>query len=86
MKLKPIHDRVAVQIHDAVKQTASGLYIPDTATDAIVQGTVIAVGNDVEDVSIGDVVAFNKSSGQTVKLDEEENHVIKEEEIIAVIN
>lgn len=94
MKLKPLHDRVVVQVLDAETRTASGLVIPDAAQEKPTRGRVLAVGagRALENgtvialqVQVGDEVLFGKYAGQTVKVDGEELTVLKEEDIFAVV-
>ncbi len=94
MKLRPLHDRVIIKRLDNERKTASGIVIPDHAAEKPDQGEVLAVGNGkVGDdgkvrplgVKVGDKVLFGKYSGQTVKVDGEELLVIREEDIMAVV-
>lgn len=94
MKFKPLHDRIVVQVLEAETKTASGLVIPDNATEKPTQGRVLSVGNGRTldngthvpvSVSVGDTVLFGKFAGQAVKVDGEEVTVLREEEIFAVI-
>ena len=95
MNLKPLSDRVVVRRVDSESVTKGGIFIPDAATEKADQGTVLAVGpgnrnKDGElvalDVAVNDRVLFGKFSGQTVKIEGEELLILKEEEILAVIN
>jgi chaperonin GroES len=94
MALRPLHDRVIVKRLDNERKTASGIVIPDNAAEKPDQGEVIAVGPGKKtddgkliavDVKVGDKVLFGKYAGQTVKVDGEELLVIREDEIMAVI-
>ncbi len=94
MALRPLHDRVIVKRLDNERTTASGIVIPDSAAEKPDQGEVIAVGPGKRtedgkllpmDVKVGDKVLFGKYAGQTVKVDDEEVLVIREDEILAVI-
>jgi chaperonin GroES len=94
MKLRPLHDRVIIKRLDNERKTASGIVIPDSAAEKPDQGEVMAVGNGkVGDdgkvramaVKVGDKVLFGKYSGQTVKVDGEELLVMREEDIMAVV-
>jgi chaperonin GroES len=94
MKLRPLHDRVIVKRLDSERKTASGLVIPDSAGEKPDQGEVLAIGNGkVNDdgkvralaVKVGDKVLFGKYSGQTVKVEGEELLVMREEDIMAVV-
>ena len=94
MKIRPLHDRVIVKRLEEERKTASGIVIPDTAAEKPDQGEVIAVGNGkvsddgklrALDVKVGDQVLFGKYSGQTVKIDGDELLVMREEDIMGVI-
>lgn len=94
MKIRPLHDRVIVKRLEEERKTASGIVIPDTAAEKPDQGEIIAVGpgkrNDrgdliAMDVKAGDRVLFGKYSGQTVKVEGEELLVMREEDIMGVI-
>src|SRR6478609_6253126 len=95
MKLRPLHDRVIVKRLEEERKTASGIVIPDTAAEKPDQGEVLAVGpgkkNDdgkitAVDVKVGDKVLFGKYSGTTVKVDGDDLLVMREEDIMAVVN
>ena len=94
MKFNPVRDRVVIKELDGETQTKSGIYIPDTATEKPGQGNVVAVGTGhllengnvvTLEVKTGDKVLFGQHSGQTIKVDGEEYRILKEEEILAVI-
>ena len=94
MKIRPIHDRVIVKRLEEERMTASGIVIPDSAAEKPEQGEVKAVGTGKRqddgticpiDVKVGDRVLFGKYSGQTVKVDGEELLVMREEDIMGVI-
>lgn len=94
MKIRPLHDRVIVRRLEEMRTTASGIVIPDTATEKPDQGEVIAVGPGKKDesgklitldVKVGDKVLFGKYAGQTVKVDGEELLVMREEDLMGVI-
>jgi chaperonin GroES len=94
MNLKPLSDRVVVRRVDSESVTKGGIFIPDAATEKADQGRVLAVGpgkRDKEgqvvalDVAVNDRVLFGKFAGQTVKVDGEELLILKEEDILAVI-
>jgi chaperonin GroES len=93
-KIRPLHDRVIVKRLDEDRKTASGIVIPDTAAEKPDQGEVIAVGKGKTsddgtlvplDVKAGDRVLFGKYSGQTVTLQGEELLVMKEDDIMGVV-
>ncbi|MBV9758172.1 MAG: co-chaperone GroES [Alphaproteobacteria bacterium] len=94
MKFRPLHDRVVVRRLDAEEKTAGGIIIPDTAKEKPMEGEVVAVGpgarNDkgelvTPDVKAGDRILFGKWSGTEVKLDGEELLIMKESDIMGVI-
>jgi chaperonin GroES len=94
MKLRPLHDRVIVKRLEEERKTASGIVIPDTAAEKPDQGEILAVGNGkiLEDgkvrplaLKVGDRVLFGKYSGQTVKVEGEELLVMREEDVMAVV-
>jgi chaperonin GroES len=94
MKLRPLHDRVIIKRLDQERKTASGIVIPDNAAEKPDQGEILAVGNGkvgddgkvrALDVKVGDKVLFGKYSGQSVKVEGEELLVMREEDIMAVV-
>ena len=94
MKLRPLHDRVIVKRMEEERMSAGGIVIPDSATEKPVRGQVLAVGNGKIldngekrplDISVGDTVLFGKYSGTEVKVEGEELLVMREEDIMAVI-
>ena len=94
-KIRPLHDRILVRRLEEERKTASGLVIPDSATEKPDQGEVIATGNGKikEDGSVrpldvkkGDRILFGKYSGTSVKIDGEELMVMREDDVMAVIN
>lgn len=95
MKLKPLNDRVLVKRLESEEKTAGGLYIPDTAKEKPSKGEVVAVGpgkiaengSRIEmAVKKGDEVLFNKYAGTEIKLDGVEHLVMREEDILAIID
>ncbi len=94
MQFRPLHDRVVVRRIDADEKTAGGIIIPDTAKEKPSQGEVIAVGPGGRDesgklvpidVKVGDTVLFGKWSGTDVKLDGKELLIMKESDILGVV-
>jgi chaperonin GroES len=94
LKIRPLHDRVVVKRTEEEKKSPGGIVIPDTATEKPIQGKVMAVGKgkilengQVKplDVKVGDTILFGKYSGTEVKLDGEEYLVMREEDILAII-
>ncbi|HVK63595.1 MAG TPA: co-chaperone GroES [Polyangium sp.] len=93
-KIRPLQDRVIVKRLKEEERTKGGLYIPDSAKEKPVEGTVLAVGNGKVledgtvrrlDVKEGDRVLFGKYSGTEVKLDGEEHLILREDDILGVI-
>ena len=94
--IRPLHDRVIIRrIEESANQTAGGLFIPDTAKEKPQEGEVIAVGEgkykedgtrQTLDVKAGDRVLFGKYSGSEIKLDGEEFLIMREDEILGIIN
>ena len=94
MKFRPLHDRVVVRRIEEDTKTAGGIIIPDTATEKPQQGEVVAVGDGTRtddgkilplDVKAGDTVIFGKWSGTEVKIDGEELLIMKESDIMGVL-
>ncbi len=94
MNLRPLHDRVVVRRQEEEQTTPGGIVLPDSATEKPIRGEVIAIGNgklldngDIRplDVKVGDKVLFGKYSGTEVKLNDEELLVMREDDIMAVI-
>ena len=95
MKFRPLHDRIVVKRITAEEKTAGGIIIPDTAKEKPMEGEVIAVGPGARneagalvelDVKSGDRVLFGKWSGTEVKLDGEELLIMKENDIMGIID
>jgi chaperonin GroES len=95
MKIRPLQDRVIVKrLEDEVEKTKGGIIIPDTAKEKPQQGKIIAVGkgkvNDDGkltplDVKVGDTILFGKYSGSEIKLNGEEHLIMREEDILGVV-
>ena len=94
MKIRPLHDRIVVQRLEQETKTASGIVIPDQAAEKPDQGVVKAVGNGKVgddgkvrplDVKVGDKVLFGKYSGQTVQVGDDELLVMREDDVMAVV-
>jgi chaperonin GroES len=94
MKIRPLHDRVLVQRIAEQKKTKGGIIIPDTAKEKPIEGKVIAVGNGkiLEDGSVrkmevkkGDRVLFSKYSGTDVKIEGEEALILREDDILGIV-
>ena len=94
MNIRPLHDRVIVERVEEETKTAGGLFIPDSAKEKPQQGEVVAVGNGKRgedgkvfpiDLKVGDKVQFGKYSGTEIKLDGKEYLMMREDELLAVI-
>lgn len=94
MKVRPLHDRIIVQRIDEGEQKVGGIIIPDTAKEKPQQGKVVAAGagkvkDDGQrtplDVKAGDIILFGKYSGQEIKLDGDEYLIMREDEVLAIL-
>jgi chaperonin GroES len=94
MKIRPLQDRVIVRRVKEEEKTKGGLYIPDTAKEKPIEATVVAVGNGKVledgtvrklDVKAGDRILFGKYSGTEVKVDGEEHLILREDDILGVL-
>jgi chaperonin GroES len=94
MKIRPLHDRVVVRRKEEESTSAGGIVIPDSATEKPSTGEVLATGNGkvtdsgevrALDVKVGDTVYFGKYSGTEIKVDGEELLIMREDDIIAVV-
>jgi chaperonin GroES len=94
MKIRPLHDRVIVKRIEEERKSAGGIVIPDTAAEKPDQGEIVAVGKGKKDdngklipidVKVGDRVLFGKYSGQTVKVKGDKLLVMREEDLMGVI-
>jgi chaperonin GroES len=95
MSFRPLHDRIIVQRLEEGEQKIGGIIIPDTAKEKPQQGKVIATGNGKVnddgkrvplDVKAGDLILFGKYTSQEVKLDGEEYLIMREDEVLAIID
>lgn len=94
MKIRPLHDRVLVKRVEQEEKTAGGIIIPDSAKEKPMQGEILAVGSGSRDesgkivpldVKVGDIVLFGKWSGTEVKVDNVELLIMKESDIMGVV-
>jgi chaperonin GroES len=94
MKIRPLYDRVIIKRKDAENKTSSGIIIPDSAKEKPQEGEVIAVGAGIRtddgtllpvDVKIGDLVLFSKYAGTEIKIEEEDYLMMKEDDILGII-
>src|SRR6202043_3427739 len=95
MNVRPLHDRILIQRLEEGEQKIGGIIIPDTAREKPQQGKVIAAGTgkvrddgtrQLPDVKAGDLILFGKYSGQEIKLDGEEFLIMREDEVLAVVD
>jgi chaperonin GroES len=95
MNIRPLHDRIIIQRLDEGEQHVGGIIIPDTAKEKPQQGKVIAAGNGKTkddgtrtplDVKAGDRILFGKYSGQEIRLDGEDYLIMREDEVLAVMD
>jgi len=95
MNVRPLHDRIIVQRTEEQEQRIGGIIIPDTAKEKPQQGKVIAVGKGkvkddgtllALDVKAGDAILFGKYSGQEIKIEGEEYLIMREDEVLAVLD
>lgn len=94
MKIRPLYDRVVVKRVEQQEQMQGGLYIPDTAKEKPQEGEVVAVGKGKRledgkvvslDVQVGDRILFGKYSGSEIKLDNEEYLIMREDEVLGIL-
>jgi chaperonin GroES len=94
MKIRPLHDRILVKRVEEKEQIRGGIIIPDTAKEKPQEGKVVAVGNGkigedgkriALDVKSGDKILFGKYSGSEVKIEEEEYLILREEDVLAIL-
>src|SRR5213595_3707460 len=95
MKIRPLYDRIVVKRVEEKEQMQGGLYIPDTAKEKPQEGEVVAVGKGKRlengkiiplDVQVGDKILFGKYSGSEIKLDGDEYMIMREDEVLGVLN
>jgi chaperonin GroES len=85
MKFKPLKDRVFVSYSEEGEKTAGGLYIPDSAKEKPQKGKIEAVGSEVKEVKVGNTVLFDKYSGSKVNMDGTDYLIVKEEDILGIV-
>jgi len=95
MKVRPLHDRLIIQRLDEGEQTIGGIIVPDSAKEKPQRGKVFAVGQgkvrddgsrQQPDVKAGDTILFGKYSGQDIKIEGEEYLILREDEVLAIID
>lgn len=88
VKFKPLADRVLIQTAPSEEKTASGIYIPDTAKEKPLKGSIVAVGSGKKDetmqVKVGDVVLYGQYSGTEIKIDGNDYLIMKESDIYGI--
>jgi chaperonin GroES len=85
VKFKPLKERVFVSYSGELDKTPGGLYIPDAAKEKPQRGKIEAIGSEVKNVKVGETVLFDKYSGSKVTIDSQEYLIIKEEDILGII-
>ena len=94
MNLKPIHDRIVIQLVEAETQTKAGIFIPDVAVEKPSQGDVVAAGPGrttqdgiliPSEVKVGDRVLFGKHAATPIKIEGEEYHILREDDVMAIV-
>ncbi|NJD55816.1 MAG: co-chaperone GroES [Nitrospirae bacterium] len=85
MKFRPLKDRVFVSYSEEGEKTAGGIYIPDSAKEKPQKGTVEAIGSEVKDVKVGNTILFDKYSGSKVNMDGTDYLIVKEEDILGIV-
>ena len=86
MKFRPLKDRVFVSYSEEGERTAGGIYIPDSAKEKPQKGKVEAIGSEVKDVKVGNTILFDKYSGSKVNMDGTDYLIVKEEDILGIID
>lgn len=85
MKFKPLKDRVFVKYSEEVEKTSGGIYVPDVAKEKPQKGVVEAVGKEVKEVKVGNTILFDKFSGSKISMDNVEYLILKEEDILGIV-
>ena len=85
MKFKPLKDRVFVKYSEEAEKTAGGIYIPESAKEKPQKGIIEAVGSEVKEIKVGNIILFDKYSGSKINIDNNEYLIIKEEDILGII-
>ena len=85
MKFKPLKDRVFVKYSEEAEKTAGGLYIRESAKEKPQKGVIEAIGSEVKEIKVGDVILFDKYSGSKINIDNNEYLIIKEEDILGIV-
>jgi len=85
VKFKPLKERVFVSYSAELEKTSGGLYIPDAAKEKPQRGKIEAIGSEVKSVKVGDTVLFDKYSGSKINLENQEYLILKEEDILGIL-
>jgi chaperonin GroES len=87
MKIKPIGDRVLIKVAESEQKTSGGIFIPQTAQEKTQEGIVLAVGDDKEAIKVkeNDRIIYDKYAGTTIKVNGEEQLIVKMSDILAVV-
>jgi chaperonin GroES len=85
MKFRPLKDRVFVSYSEEGEKTAGGIYIPDSAKEKPQKGKVEAVGSEVKEIKVGNTILFDKYSGSKVNMDGTDYLIVKEEDILGIV-
>lgn len=85
MKFKPLKDRVFVKYSEEAEKTSGGIYVPDVAKEKPQKGVVEAIGKEVKEVKVGNTVLFDKFSGSKISFDNVEYLILKEEDILGIV-
>lgn len=85
LKFRPLKERVFVSYAEEAERTSGGIYLPDTAKEKPQRGKVEAVGSDVKETRVGDIILFDKYSGSKINIDGTDYLILKEEDILGVL-
>lgn len=85
LKFKPLKERVFVSYAEEGDKTAGGIYLPDTAKEKPQKGRVEAVGSEVKEVKVGDLILFDKYSGSKINIEGSDYLILKEEDILGIL-
>jgi chaperonin GroES len=84
MTLQPLADRLVATPLEAQEKTTSGFYVPDSAKEKPQLASVVAVGKEVKEIKVGDTIVYSQYKPDTIKLDNDELMIMKEEDVLAV--
>lgn len=85
MEFKPLKDRVFVKYSEEIEKTSGGIYVPDVAKEKPQKGIVEAIGKEVKEVKVGNTILFDKFSGSRINMENVEYLILKEEDILGII-